>query len=172
MVGTGAAVLLLDKAEFPGGTTARSGGGMWIPNNFTLRAQGIADDRDRCVRYMARSAFPAAYRPDHPSLGLSPVQHEVIEAMVADHLRGPVFGGAAAATSTGDFITLAGRVGAQLGNMNQVWWDQVVVEQAAHFRVTSRDAFYAYGDSMIMVNRLGRRALNEKSPYTDRGQAH
>ncbi|RZL84740.1 MAG: FAD-dependent oxidoreductase [Rhodococcus sp. (in: high G+C Gram-positive bacteria)] len=293
----GASVLILDKAEFPGGTTARSGGGMWIPNNFTLREQGRADDRDRCIQYMAHSAYPAHFRADHPTYGIAPEFLDLIEgffdhaaevvdelradgvltldayhfpdyysdlpeavtwghaivprlpadwkrgdpgggelladqlrkaaekrggetllnchvvgllhntdgdmigveahlrrktvllgarrgvifgsggflhnqAMTDSFLRGPIFGGAAAATSTGDFIAMATRAGATLANMSQAWWDQLVVEQAVHHRVTSRDVFYAYGDAMLMVNSRGKRALNEKAPYTDRGQAH
>jgi 3-oxosteroid 1-dehydrogenase len=293
----GASVLMLEKAAFPGGTTARSGGGMWIPNNFSLRERGIADDRDQCVRYMAHSAFPAIYSPDHPTLGLPaarlgliesffdhaaevidelradgvlelgpfdfpdyysdlpeavPWAHQLVPLLPAtwkrgdpgggellaaqlrrasekhggevllDHrvvdvvrnvagevigvearagkrtvligarrgvvfgsggflhnsrmalefLRGPVLGGAASATSTGDFVDIGIRAGAQLGNMSHAWWSQVVVEQVLQNPVTSRDIFYAYGDSMLMVNRHGRRVLNEKSPYTDRGQAH
>jgi succinate dehydrogenase/fumarate reductase flavoprotein subunit len=293
----GASVAMCEKAQALGGTTARSGGGMWIPNNFHLRGQGIVDKRDQMLRYMARSAYPARYRPDHHTLGLSRREFDLIECffdhaaevvdelvgdgvldmwghdfpdyysdlpecapwghqlapslpegwrrgdpgggellatrlrgaaeakgsetlsqcevvdllrncdgqvigvearhrrdtlligarkgvvfgsggflhneqMAADWLRGPIFGGAGEWTCTGDIIGIALRNGAQFGNMTHAWWTQLVVEQALHHRVTSRDVFYAYGDSMLMVNRLGKRSVNEKAPYTDRGQAH
>lgn len=293
----GVSVLLLDKAEFPGGTTARSGGGMWIPNNFALRKLGHVDERRRTIRYMARSAYPALFRGDHSTLGIPPQSLKLIESffdhaaevideliddgvltldpyhfpdyytdlpeavdwghslvprlpadwkrgdpgggellvaqlrdatekrggetllgckvtdllrnadgdvigveaqrkrqtlilgarrgvvfgsggflhnevLVQSFLRGPIFGGAAEATSTGDLIEMATRAGAGLANMTHAWWDQLVVEQALRHRVTSRDVFYAYGDAMLMVNKLGKRTLNEKAPYTDRGQAH
>ncbi|MFA5708826.1 FAD-dependent oxidoreductase [Mycolicibacterium sp.] len=293
----GASVMMCEKADAPGGTTARSGGGMWIPNNFHLRAQGIVDDRDRMLRYMARSAHPTKYRPQDPAFGLTDREFELIECffdhasevvdelvgdgvldmwghdfpdyysdlpecvpwghqlaptlptdwqrgdpgggelvatqlrtaaeergaetvlrcrvvdlvrnadgevigvqahrrretlligarqgvvfgsggfvhdaqMASDWLRGPIFGGAGERTCTGDFVGIAMRSGAQLSSMTHAWWTQLVVEQALHHRVTSRDVFYAYGDAMLMVNRFGKRVLNEKAPYTDRGQVH
>lgn len=92
--------------------------------------------------------------------------------LVEDLLRWPPLGGVAAPTSTGDLVRIAARAGARLSAMNQAWWDQVVVEPALGNRQTARDVFYAYGDAMIMVNNRGERAVNEKSPYSERGQAH
>ncbi len=94
------------------------------------------------------------------------------ERLALDHLRGPVMGGAAAPTATGDFVRLGTEVGARLGNMAHAWWDQVVVELAVLNRATRGDIYSPFGDSMLMVNRYGRRALNEKAPYNERGQAH
>jgi 3-oxosteroid 1-dehydrogenase len=47
-----------------------------------------------------------------------------------------------------------------------------VVELALRNRATSHDLYSPYGDAMFMVNKYGRRALNEKAPYNERGQAH
>ncbi len=294
---SGTSVLVLEKAATPGGTTALSGGAIWIPNNFSLRSRGIEDDRDMLIRYMARSAYPAAYISDHPTLGLCDrdyrlietffdrsaaavdelsadgalrldgfempdyysdlpeaaawghalaprlpadwrpggpsggellvqqlltaaedrgaqvlTRHQVVdlltdadgavmgvevrrgretrligarkgvvfatggflhnERLVQDFLPLPVLGGVGAPTSTGDFVAIAARIGAQLSAMNRAWWDQVVVEMAARSRQTARDVFNVYGDSMVIVNNRGDRVLNEKSPYSERGQAH
>jgi 3-oxosteroid 1-dehydrogenase len=87
-------------------------------------------------------------------------------------LRGPVFGGSAVAEATGDFVDIAGELGARLDNMSYAWWDQVVLESALRARSTSRDAVYPAGDSMMIVNRHGRRVMNEKMPYNERGQVH
>jgi hypothetical protein len=92
--------------------------------------------------------------------------------LVLDHLRGPVLGGAAVQQATGDFVRIAGEIGAPLGNMAHAWWDQCVVELAARHRSTTGDVYSAFGDSMIMVNRFGVRCVNEKAPYNERGQAH
>ena len=298
----GASVVVLEKAAFTGGTTGRSGGVMWVPDNPVMRAQGVDDPRDRALQYMARTAYPAAYRADGPHLGLTPLQHELIAAvydrgreaieslidagsfqiegvaysdyyadlpedaapigriiqpslppgwrkgidptggqLLADglldaarshgatvlvdhevvhlvrdetdderrvigvevrtgmrtvligarrgvvfasggflhdpdlaraHLRGPVFGGAAAESATGDFVRIGMEAGAQLGNMSNAWWDQVAVEMAVRTRSTSKDIYSPYGDSMLMVNRHGVRVVNEKAPYNERGQVH
>ncbi len=297
--GAGASVIVLEKEPFSGGTTAKSGGMMWVPNNRILRQEGLADDRDAALRYMARTAYPVLYDPSDESLGLPPdrfrmlgafydagaqaidhfvalgaldvegvdypsyyahlpeeacpvgrsiqptlpadwqpgrdrtggqmlvddlmayaaehgaellVDHEVVhvvrdergavigvqartgprpvlvgarrgvvfcsggflhdERLALEHLRGPVFGGAAAGGATGDFVRIGTEVGAQLANMAHAWWDQVVVEIAVRRHETSADVYSPFGDSMIMVNRFGRRAVNEKAPYNERTQAH
>lgn len=52
----GADVIMLEKAALIGGTTLRSGGGYWIPNNRFQREKGIADVKEDALRYMARQA--------------------------------------------------------------------------------------------------------------------
>lgn len=296
--GEGVSVLVLEKAAFAGGTTAKSGGMMWVPNNPVLRQEGRVDDREAAVRYMARTAYPVLYDATHETLGLPadrfrmieafydagaaaiehfvtvgaldiegvdypsyyahlpeeacPVgrsiqptlpadwqpgrdatggqmlvedlmayasglgtelllEHEVahvvrddravvgVEARVGrrtvligarrgvifgsggflhdkrlalEHLRGPIFGGAAAGGATGDFVRIGTEVGAQLANMAHAWWDQVVVEIAVRRHETNADVYSPFGDSMLMVNRFGNRAVNEKAPYNERTQAH
>ena len=53
---TGAAegldVLLLEKSDYIGGTTAYSAGTVWAPNNKFQRAAGINDDREKVERYL------------------------------------------------------------------------------------------------------------------------
>jgi 3-oxosteroid 1-dehydrogenase len=48
----GASVVLIEKADRYGGSTALSGGGVWAPNNPTLLRQGIGDDPDDVRRYL------------------------------------------------------------------------------------------------------------------------
>ena len=299
----GAEVLVLERGPLPGGTTAKSGGVAWIPNNRYMRARGLVDNRDDALRYMAKSAYPTIYNAAHPTLGLpedkyrlittfydtghvavdeltdagilaleeifypdyyadmpedtapegralKPVTWEgfrrgidklegqiLVDQLVAgceklgvtlqthsrvvnplkghgdngggelvglevrvdrrteivgarqgivfatggflhnprmalEYLRGPVMGGAASEGSTGDFVTIGTELGAQLGNMTHAWWSQLVVEQCIRNRSTLRDVYSPYGDSMMMVNRYGKRAMNEKATYNERGQVH
>ena len=295
----GASVILLEKAAFIGGTTAKSGGVLWIPNNPLMQEQGIKDERSDALRYLARVAYPTLYRPDHETLGLPAEKHRLLEAffdngslalealtavgalslepvdypdyyadlpedtapigrtvqpkfpegwrrgidptggqllvdqlhsaaerlgvmvllehraahlvrneeqevvglevqvgkrteligarqgiifgsggflhnkaLAFEYLRGPVLGGAAAEGSTGDFVNIGIEVGAQLGNMSHAWWDQVVAELAVRVPETIRDVYEPFGDSMLIVNRYGRRVVNEKIPYNERGQVH
>lgn len=48
----GKSVVLLEKTELVGGTTARSGGVMWIPNNPFMRRDGIGDSFDKAAIYL------------------------------------------------------------------------------------------------------------------------
>ena len=45
-------VVLLEKSGFFGGSTARSGGGVWIPGNYALREAGQADEPAQARRYL------------------------------------------------------------------------------------------------------------------------
>src|SRR5690242_21557148 len=42
----GLRTLLLEKSAYFGGSTARSGGGVWIPGNYALEAAGQVDPDD------------------------------------------------------------------------------------------------------------------------------
>ena len=43
MRSAGKSVLILEKTPLVGGTTARSGGVMWIPNNPFMKRDGVED---------------------------------------------------------------------------------------------------------------------------------
>jgi succinate dehydrogenase/fumarate reductase flavoprotein subunit len=296
-ISTGASVLVLERGQVRGGTTSKSGGGIWIPNNSLMRAAGIEDPKDDAVRLMCRLAYPYLYDPAHPTLGMPQPAYDLIVAFydngpaAIDHLtdlgavqlevgptpsyhadlpedvaplgrglrsvgtparkadgtggdlliarmearfvelggsvllghrvvgvlrndagevvgvevhvgrrteliraaravvfasggflhdpdlrreflRGPVFGGCAAETNTGDFVRIGIELGAQLGNMSNAWWNQVVLEVVLRTPSTIRDVWLPFGDSMIQVNKYGRRAVNEKMTYNERAQVH
>ncbi len=76
----GDAVLVLEKAPITGGTSAKSAGVLWIPDNFTLKAKGIEDRKEDCLKYMARFSYPESYNPVDPQLGLSAREFELLEA--------------------------------------------------------------------------------------------
>jgi succinate dehydrogenase/fumarate reductase flavoprotein subunit len=48
----GASVLLLEKADLIGGTTATSGGIVWVPNNPHMAALGLTDSTDDAMAYL------------------------------------------------------------------------------------------------------------------------
>ncbi len=306
----GLKVLVLERASVLGGTTAKSGGGVWVPNNSLMRDAGLADDRDHALRYLARLGYPTRYDSGSATLGLTSGEYELLTAFCdqgpdvldelrnlgaihpevvggnegipdyhadlpenggiqgrslrptvppgdpvppelvrggADYvgglilievlrraaerqqveirlghrvmhvlrnednqvvgvqakaglrstligsrrgvvfgsggflnnserargfLRGPVFGGAAVETNSGDLIDIAGEVGAQLSNMGNAWWDQCIVEVALRVPSTVEDIFFPFGDSMIQINKYGHRVVNEKQVYNERGQVH
>src|SRR5690606_35007910 len=48
----GLSVVVLEKAAHYGGSTARSGGGVWVPGNKALLASGRPDDREQARKYL------------------------------------------------------------------------------------------------------------------------
>jgi len=50
--GNGLDTLVVEKAAVYGGTTALSGGNIWVPNNPTLRREGIVDTRESVRAYL------------------------------------------------------------------------------------------------------------------------
>lgn len=298
-VALGAKVVMIEKMPMPGGTTNKSGGITWIPNNRFIAANGKQDSREDCLRYMARYAYPETYRADSKNFGLAENAYQMLEAFYdngsrmvdwmdeigafrfrefklwevdtfppdyADHLpenrqsfmralepavgAGPytggiamasqleawlqkrkvpillehravgvikdgdrviglevqnkdrrllirarkgvifgsggyahnvelvglhqpgIYGACAAVGSTGDFIAIAQQAGAKMGTLGTAWRTQVVLEQALENRVIPHGVVFVPGDSMIEVNKYGKRAVNEKRNYNDRTRAH
>lgn len=56
----GLSVLILEKSDLIGGTSAMSGGGTWIPANHHAKAAGIDDSRDQALTYL-RAASPTGW---------------------------------------------------------------------------------------------------------------
>jgi 3-oxosteroid 1-dehydrogenase len=294
-------VVVLDKAPIAGGTSAKSAGVIWVPNNFTLRAKGIVDAKDDCLRFMARFSYPERYDASQPLLGLSARAHALLEAFydnaaaaidqlrasgtlniaewrmfaldrsatdyldnvpenkvpagralgvvksdgkigagvdlmaqfgaalrkreiplllnhraarlvmdasgraigieadsagkvvtlrarkalifatggyvhnpefVENYQRNRLYGSCAMPWATGDFINIAGAAGARMGNMSGAWRTQVLLEEALQSSKLAAGVFFPPGDSMLQVNRHGRRAVNENRNYNDRTEAH
>jgi succinate dehydrogenase/fumarate reductase flavoprotein subunit len=295
----GARVVLLEKAPLLGGTTAKSGGVYWIPNNRFERERGAVEPRQRTLERMARASYPQRFRAGEPRFGVPEREWSLLEAfydnaspavealeamgalhsmpadgmvgplpdywddrregpvvdrrlwprkpdgsfglgdemmrqlraglaaqsvpvllshrvarlarnargevvgleaeradggavrvrarravvfgsggythdpdLVLQYQPGPIHGGCAVPTNQGDFIRIAQAVGASLGNMASAWRAQIVLEQALQFASTPDDVFMPPGDSMVLVNRLGRRVVNEKTNYNERTRAH
>lgn len=297
----GADVIMLEKSSMIGGTTLRSGGGYWIPNNRFQQEKGIMDRKEDALRYMVRYSYPQLYNPEDEKLGIpenefalintyydkasemveffyncGAVQsiqeinwtgkpqvdymdhlpenkgvrgrvlyskdsqgkqayggelirqmkawaksngikimpnHEVTKILrnskdevigVAVHAndqdtvnfrarkavifgsggythntelmlhyqRGPHFGGCAAPTNTGDFVKIAGVIGAKMANMAGAFRAEIIVEDALANPDGVHNVFYVPGDSVIEVNRYGKRIMDEKRNYNDRTMTH
>ncbi len=66
-------VILIEKSETYGGSTALSGGGVWIPNNYLLKKNGVEDSLEKARTYMDNtvgdrvlSEFKEAYLVNAP----------------------------------------------------------------------------------------------------------
>ncbi len=90
----------------------------------------------------------------------------------ARFLRGPVAGGSGTPANTGDLVAMAADAGAQFGRMHSGWWNQQVVEAVDDYATTVLDIWAIPGDGMVLVNRFGVRAVDEKREYESRGRVH
>ena len=59
----GLSVVVLEKTEFLGGSTAVSGGAVWIPENHLMASVGHTDSRDRAITYL-RQTVGSALKPE------------------------------------------------------------------------------------------------------------
>jgi 3-oxosteroid 1-dehydrogenase len=297
----GLKVLVLEAGPRPGGTTAKSFGGILVTANRFHREAGIVEDRDATLRLMAQLSFPEHYDPSAEHLGLDQLDYELmctfydrssemLEALEADEtltcgpqlavsgdprgfpsyfidledetiaygrtlttrtpdgmegygaelarqlqggaerkgvrvicdqrvteilrdgeeviglkttgeagdrtymarhgvvfasggflqnremverwMPGLMLGGGAVATSVGDLIALTEDLDVELAHLDQAWWGQVPVEIALAMPSTPMLLLFAFGDSMLFVNRDGRRVVNEKAIYNTRPKVH
>ncbi|VVB75051.1 FAD binding domain protein [Candidatus Tiddalikarchaeum anstoanum] len=293
-------VIMIEKGVMAGGTTLRSGGGFWTPNNRFQKEKKIVDLKEDAVRYMARYSYPQLYNPEDKMLGLPENEYKLIttyydnaskmadfmidlgalkiiqeinwtgkpQVDYMDHLpenkgvrgrvlysmgadgklayggefirqlkswadghkiplylnhrvtkilkndkgeviglealkgkktvriqakkavifgtggythnkelmlhfqRGPHFGGCAAPTNTGDFVLMAEEIGAKLGNMAGAFRAQIVLEEVLSDPNGVHNIFYVMGDSILEVNKYGKRIVDEKRNYSDRTMVH
>ena len=63
MAAMGKGVVMLEKSDLVGGTTARAGGVMWIPNNRFLKRDGIEDSFELAATYLDGLAADAGDTP-------------------------------------------------------------------------------------------------------------
>jgi 3-oxosteroid 1-dehydrogenase len=63
MRASGKSVLILEKTPLIGGTTARSGGVMWIPNNRFMARDGVEDSFEKAVTYLEATAGSSGNAP-------------------------------------------------------------------------------------------------------------
>jgi 3-oxosteroid 1-dehydrogenase len=87
-------------------------------------------------------------------------------------LRGPIAGGSGVPSNTGDLVRIGTEAGAAFGGMHHGWWNQQVLEAVDDYANSVLDVWAIPGDSMVLVNRFGRRAIGEKREYASRGQVH
>jgi succinate dehydrogenase/fumarate reductase flavoprotein subunit len=94
--------------------------------------------------------------------------------LVKQFLRGPLEGSIGAPSNEGDGLLMAMDVGAALGNMGEAWWMPLLrtpgeeYEGQDLYRLTLTERT---SPGSIIVNRRGRRFVNEAHNYNDIGRA-
>ncbi len=92
--------------------------------------------------------------------------------MMHNLMPAPYYAGCGAPTNEGDFLRIAGALGAKLGNLHNVWRNEGIYEQAVAAPSAYNCIWFHKGDSMIIVNGEGKRFHNERRNYQDRPMAH
>jgi succinate dehydrogenase/fumarate reductase flavoprotein subunit len=130
--------------------------------NDTGEVIGVEADNDagKTLRFKARKGVIFA---------TGGFTHDV--EMRKNFLSAPVFGGCAAVTNEGDFVNIGSALGATLRNMNYAWMCPIVLEKALNKDPTLIGTFSPSGDSMMYVDRNGRRVTNEKLAYNESAQS-
>jgi 3-oxosteroid 1-dehydrogenase len=88
--------------------------------------------------------------------------------LAASFLRGPMRHPASIPTNTGDGLKMAMRVGAKLGNMREAWWMPAAVIPGVKQHGEQKVALILRERALpatIMVNRAGKRFVNEATNY-------
>jgi hypothetical protein len=93
------------------------------------------------------------------------------EELRREFLALPTFGGCAALSNEGDFVKIGSGLGAQLRNMKYAWHCPVNLEKAIQKDGSLIGTFHFAGDSMVVVNKYGRRVVNEKLTYNEMAKA-
>lgn len=147
-----------------------------IPVEFEKRARKLVKDGDRVIGVIAESADGKEFRVRaRRGVVIATGGFEWNEALVRTFLRGPLTGPVSVPENEGDGLLMAIEAGAQLGNMQHAFWQQSVLE----FKPQHRDAKpnYMLGSDerarpgAILVNRAGRRFVNEAANYNAMGKA-
>jgi predicted oxidoreductase len=74
-------VVLLEKAAQVGGTTRKAAFWYWVPNNEPMRALGMIDEKEDCIRYMARLSRPERYDPRDARFGMEKWEYDAYVAI-------------------------------------------------------------------------------------------
>jgi len=77
----GLSALVIEKASVFGGSTARSGGGIWAPGNAVLRAAGVADTPEQARDYLAYVAPDVPEESREAFLEAGPAMLDLVLAM-------------------------------------------------------------------------------------------
>ncbi|CAA0099358.1 3-oxosteroid 1-dehydrogenase [BD1-7 clade bacterium] len=76
----GKKVALIESENQIGGTGRGSAYGIWIPQNRLLRDRGIKEDKDACLRWMCKHAYPNQYTVDAPFYGIPELDYRQFSA--------------------------------------------------------------------------------------------
>jgi len=147
-----------------------------IPVEFEKRARKLVKDGDRIVGVVAEDADGKDFRVRaRRGVVIATGGFEWNETLVKTFLRGPLTGPVSVPENEGDGLLMAIEAGAQLGNMQNAFWMQSVLEFTPQHRAAKPN--YLLGSDerarpgAILVNRSGKRFVNESANYNALGKS-
>ena len=146
-----------------------------IPVEFEKRARKLVRDGDRIIGVIAEDASGKDFRVRaRRGVVIATGGFEWNEMLVKTFLRGPLTGPVSVPENEGDGLLMAIEAGAQLGNMQNAFWQQSVLEMKP---ARGAKPNYMLGSDerarpgAILVNRAGKRFVNEAANYHAMGKA-
>ena len=147
-----------------------------IPIEFEKRARKLVKDDERVIGVIAEDANGRDFRVRaRRGVVIATGGFEWNEQLVKTFIRGPLTGPVSVPENEGDGLLMAIEAGAQLGNMQNAWWQQSVLEMKPQHRNAKPN--YMLGSDerarpgAILVNRTGKRFVNEAANYNAMGKA-
>jgi 3-oxosteroid 1-dehydrogenase len=147
-----------------------------IPVEFEKRARKLVNDGDRVIGVIAQDANGKDYRVRAlRGVVIATGGFEWNEELTKTFLRGPMTGPVSVPENEGDGLLMAIEAGAKLGNMQNAFWMQSVLEMKPQHRAAKPN--YLLGSDerarpgAILVNRKGKRFVNEAANYNAVGKA-
>ena len=147
-----------------------------IPVQFEHRARTLIKDGERVIGVVCEDANGCDVRVRaRRGVVIATGGFEWNEQLVQTFLRGPLTGPVSVPENEGDGLLMAIAAGAQLGNMQHAFWQQSVLEYKPQHRNAKPN--YMLGSDerarpgAILVNRAGKRFVNEAANYNAMGKA-
>lgn len=147
-----------------------------IPVEFEKRAKKLVKDGERIIGVIAEDASGKDYKVRaRRGVVIATGGFEWNEELVKTFLRGPLTGPVSVPENEGDGLMMAIEAGAKLSNMQHAYWMQSVLEFEPQHR--SAKPNYLLGSDerarpgAILVNRKGRRFVNEAANYNALGKS-
>jgi 3-oxosteroid 1-dehydrogenase len=147
-----------------------------IPVEFEKRARKLIKDGDRVIGVIAEDANGKDfYVRARRGVVIATGGFEWNQELVKTFIRGPLTGPVSVPENEGDGLIMAIEAGAKLGSMQDAYWQQSVLEMKPQHRNAKPN--YLLGSDerarpgAILVNRRGKRFVNEAANYNAMGKA-
>ena len=146
-----------------------------IPIQFEKRARRLVKDGARVIGVIAEAKAGDFRVRARKGVVIATGGFEWNKELVDTFLRGPLTGPVSVPENEGDGLLMAIEAGAKLGNMQNAWWQQTVLELKAQHRDARPNYILASDErarpGAILVNRAGKRFVNEAANYNAMGIA-